>query len=65
VLLVASGRIVTEEPWATEALERFSSALPRAHVEIVDGAGHAVLLDAPDQTIDLVGRWVRVLEHTG
>lgn len=57
VLLLASGRIVNEEPWANQALERFVLVLPSAHIEIVEGAGHDVLADDPT-TIDLIGRWL-------
>ena len=56
VLVVAASGTVAQD-WAQTALERFREAVPRAEVETVD-AGHDVIADAPDETIELVGRWL-------
>lgn len=40
------------------ALERFRAAVPRAEVVVVD-SGHDLLADAPEETIRLVGEWLR------
>jgi len=58
ILLVASGQILSSESWASEALERFRSALPATDVEIVESAGHEVLTDQPS-TIGLIGNWLQ------
>ena len=57
VLLLAVSDTV-REVYGHAALERFRDRLPSAAVEIVD-SGHDVLADAPEETIGLVGRWVR------
>ena len=57
VLLLAASETVGEA-YGHAALERFRDRLPSAAVEIID-SGHGLLADAPEETIGLVGRWVR------
>ncbi len=53
-LLVAGGG----DPRFVAAARRMASAMPRATVEIVAGAGHTVHLEQPDRFLDVLGAWL-------
>ena len=38
-----------------ECAKQFEAAIPNARIEVVDGAGHVVELEEPDQLATLVG----------
>jgi len=58
ILVLAAGDVLEEE-WAKGALARFRSAVPHADVRVIEGSGHDLLADAPEQTIQAVGVWLR------
>jgi pimeloyl-ACP methyl ester carboxylesterase len=57
ILLLTASETIGEE-WAAQALQRFRVAVPRADVVEVD-SGHDLLADAPQETIRIVGDWLR------
>jgi pimeloyl-ACP methyl ester carboxylesterase len=57
-LVAASAEIVASEPAAARALQRFRERVGHADVELIDGAGHDVLAEAPARTTQLVGEWL-------
>jgi pimeloyl-ACP methyl ester carboxylesterase len=59
ILLLTASETVGED-WAAQALRRFRAAVPRAEVVEVD-SGHDLLADAPEETIRIVGDWLRSL----
>ena len=57
VLLVAATEPQVER--RADDLARFRAALPGAEIRTIVGAGHNLLVDAPEETIRLVGDWLR------
>lgn len=57
VLLITASDTIGKD-WAAKALARFRDAVPRAEVVEVD-SGHDLLADAPEETIRIVGDWLR------
>jgi pimeloyl-ACP methyl ester carboxylesterase len=57
VLLLVATEPAVERRWSD--VDAFRAAVPRADVQVIEGAEHNVLQTAPDEAIPRIGAWLR------